>query len=76
MSKELKLIAGISTVPSSHMAERCLIPNQANRNKMVRGPAEDTRPITSDLAPYISPRSREAAFYFYIFLTAYQIRMF
>lgn len=61
VQKKKQLLAGISRVPSSHMAERCVISNQANGNKMVRGNAEGTHSITLDSTLYTSPKSREAA---------------
>lgn len=61
VQKKKQLLAGIPRVPSSHMAERCLISNQANGNKMVRGNAEGTHFITLDSTLYTSPKSREEA---------------
>jgi hypothetical protein len=45
MPKELQLLEGISRMLSSHMAERCLIPNQPNRSKMFRKTAENTHSV-------------------------------
>lgn len=62
MLKELQLLAGVSGCQVQHMAERCLVPNQANGSKTVRGPPEGARSITQHGALHLSPKSREAAF--------------
>lgn len=72
--KKKQLLAGISRVPSSHMAERCLISNQANGNKMVRGNAEGTHSITQDSTLYTSPKKKRGSL-LTIFLTACKIEM-
>lgn len=74
MSKELQLLAGIPGCQVQHMAGRCLVPNQANGSKMVRGTAEGTRSITRmELSTFLQRVERQL---FNFFLTVYHIGMF